>query len=125
MDDENSDNANLLNPNQRRGLTTALCVMEEMLCGIEQKLTGSPSRGVLYKLRDDLPTQVKEELLKKIALFRERIETMTGEFALESRNKDISKGIRGNLAYGWEVLQGTKASHLKGYGAVAEGLSDA
>lgn len=114
----------LLNPYQRGGITTTLSTLEEMLCEIELTLTGGGCKGVLYEMRDDLPAIVKEELLKRITLVRDRIEVMTKQFALEKRSKDASKNFMGKLAYGWEILEGAKARHLRGYGAVAEGLAE-
>jgi len=125
MNAESSNNAKLLNPNQRGHLTTTLVVMEEMLCEIEQTLTGSCWTGVLYELRDDLTAQVKEEVLRRISLVRNRIEIIKGEFALEKSGKDASRVFKGKLVYSWEILEEAKARHQRGYGAVAEGLAEA
>ena len=72
-----------------------------------------------------MPTPVKGELLKRISLVRERICVMKGEFDLEKRSKDASRDFMGKLVYGWEILEGAKARHLRGYGAVAEELANA
>lgn len=125
MNGEKPDNAKLLNPNQRSGLTTTFFILEEMLCEIELRLSGGCCKGVLYEMRDDLPVQVKEELLKRISLVRERIRVIKEEFALEKRSRDASSDAVGKLVYGWEILEGAKARHLKGYGAVAERLAEA
>jgi hypothetical protein len=120
MNAENSNNAKLLNPNQRGHLTTTLGVMEEMLCEIEQTLTVGCCTGVLY-----LPAQVKEEVLRRISLVRNRVEITKGEFALEKSGKDASRVFKGKLVYSRGILEEAKARHQRGYGAVAEGLAEA
>jgi len=124
MDIEISNSARLLNHNQRGGLTTTLIVLEEILCEIELILAADRCKGVLYEMRNDLPDQVKEEMQRRINLVRERIRVMVEEFALEKRNKDASRDFMGKLVYCWEILEGAKARHLSGYGAVAEELAE-
>jgi hypothetical protein len=124
MSGEQPDSTDLLNPNQRNSLATTLSVLEEMLYEIELNISYGPCRWVMYEMNDDLPTPVKEEIVQRIALIRERIRAMMEEFALEKRSKRVSGDVKGKLSYAWEILEGAKARYLRGYGAVAEGLSE-
>jgi hypothetical protein len=124
MSGEQPGSAKLLNPNQRRGLATTLSVLEEMLCEIERTLTGGGYKGVLFELRDDVPSPVKGEILKRISLIKERIEAVAEQFVLSKRSSDASSDFMGKLAYGWEILVGAKARYQRGYGTVAEGLAE-
>jgi hypothetical protein len=125
MSGEQPSSARLLNPNQRRSLATTLSVLEEMLCEIERTLTGGGYKGFLFELQDDVPSPVKDEILKRISLVRERIEVMAEQFTLEKRSDEASRDLMGKLAYGWEILEGAKARYQRGYGTVAEGLAEA
>lgn len=124
MTENLSDSATLLKPRQRSGLATTLMTLEEMLCHIELTISGRCCKGALYEMRDDVPPALKDELLKRITLARERIGVMAKLFDLEKRTKDASRDFLGKLVYGWEILEGTKARNLRGYGPVAEGLSE-
>ena len=124
MSAERQDSAQLLNPYQRNGLSTTLSILDEMLCEIEQTMIGSGHTGVLHKMQDDVPTPVKKEIVNRISLIRDRIEVMKEQFALEESNHKASKNFLAKLAYGWEILEGAKARHLRRYGAVAQGLAE-
>jgi len=124
MSSEQAGSARLLNPNQRRRLATTLSVIEEMLCEIERTLTGGGYKRVLFELRDDVPSPVKGEILRKIFLIRERIGAVAEQFVLSKRSSDVSRDFMGKLAYGWEILAGAKARYQRGYGTVAEGLAE-
>jgi hypothetical protein len=125
MSGEQPDSVRFLNPYQRRSLAITLSVLEEMLYEIERTLSNGGYSGVLFELRDDLPSEVKGEVLKRISLVREKIGSMAEEFALEKRKNEASRDFMGKLAYAWEILEGAKARHQRGYGEVAEGLAEA
>lgn len=114
----------LLNPSQRNSLAITMSVLEEMLNEIEQDISYGHYRWVMFEMNDDLPVLVKEKILQRIALIREKIGVLKEEFSLEKRNKRASGDIMGKLSYAWEMLEGTKARYLRGYGAVAEGLTE-
>jgi hypothetical protein len=78
----------------------------------------------MFEMSDDLPTQAKKEIVKQIAIIRGRVGTVMEEFALKKRIKSPRGEILGKLSYAWQILEGTKASHLRGYGSVAEGLAE-
>lgn len=125
MSDERPDSSRLLNPSQQGSLATTLSALEEMLCEIERNLTLGGCKGVLYEVRDDVPVPIQGEVLKRIALIREKIKAMAERFDLEKKSKAVSRDTMGKLVYGWEILEGAKARYLRGYGAVAEGLAEA
>ena len=124
MTDEQTDSKKLLNPLQRERLTTTLGTLEEMLCEVERNLTLGGCKGILHEMRDDIPEPIQEEFLQRISLIRERIAAMAEQFGLEKTSRDTSRDVMGKLAYGWEILTGAKAGHLRGGGMVAEGLAE-
>lgn len=125
MSDDQHDGGKLLNPSQRGSLATTLSTLEEMLCEIERNLTLGGCKGVLYEVQDDVPVQMRGEILKRLSLVREKIKVMEERFDLEKKSRGVSRDTMGKLVYGWEILEGAKARYLRGYGAVADGLAEA
>jgi hypothetical protein len=124
MSEDQHDSTTLLNVNQRSGLAMTLSVLEEMLYEIELNISCCPCRWVMFEMNDDVPTPIKREIVNKIALIRGRIGIIMEEFSLKKRIKSAGGDVMGKLSYAWQILEGTKARHLRGYGAVAEGLAE-
>ena len=49
---------------------------------------------------------------------------LSKQFALEMKQMKSSRQILADLSYCWEILEGSKAKKLRGYGEVAEGLEE-
>lgn len=123
MSGEHSDRLQFLNPYQRESLTTTMSLLEEMLFEIDRTLACGGYKGVVFGLRDDISSSAKEGVLKRISLARKRIEAVAERFVLGKRSKEASRDFMGKLAYGKEILEGAKATYLRGYGPVSEGLA--
>ncbi len=125
MNGNRSDRNGLLNPGQKKSLAMTLSVLEEMLNEIELTISRGPVRWITFEMNeDDLPAEAKREILQKVGIIREEIRGMMEEFALNKRTRRTGGDIIGKLSCVWEVLEGTKARHLGGYGTVAEGLAE-
>lgn len=94
------------------------------MCEVERNMSYGGCRGILFEVSDDLPKQTGDEILKRIAAIREKIVVAAGAFDLEKRCKEASRDTIGKVSYCWEILEGAKARHLRGYGEVAEGLAE-
>ncbi len=114
----------MLNEYQRRGLSITLRIVEESLTDIEHILNSGNITGVLYEVRYNIPSAVKDEVLRKASLIRDRLKIMAERFDLEKEYTDASREALGKLPYCWEILEDAKAMRLKRYGEVAEGLGD-
>lgn len=112
----------MLNENQRRGLSISLRIVEENMQDIEQILNSGSYTGTLYDLRYNISSEIKEEILRRISLIRERIKIISDRFALEKEYKEVTKKIFGKFFSCWETVEGVKAKRLKGYGAVSDEL---
>lgn len=120
-----SDLSTLLNPGQTKSLIMTLSILEETLVEIEFAILHRPGRWITYEISDDeLPDEIKTDIVARIAVIRERISRIMQEFNLPKRNKRTGAEIVGKLAFAWEILEGAKAKHLRGYGAIAEGLAE-
>jgi len=124
MSGERRHSVALLNASQKNSLSMTLSVLEEMLYEIEKNISCGAYCWIMHEMNDDLPAPVKKEIVRKIAVIRERIKVMMEEFDLRKRKRKASGDIMGKLSYAWEMLEGTKARYLRGYGAVAEGLTE-
>jgi len=111
-----------LNEYQRRGLTATFRILEEMMHEIETMINSDGFEGNLIVIDNNISSQAKEEILKRIHLVREKVSRLSEQFALEMKQTKSSSQILADLSYCWEILEGSKAKKLKGYGEVAEGL---
>lgn len=115
----------MLNEYQSRGLSITLRIVEESLRDIEYILNSGDDIGILYEVRNNVPAAIKDELLRKIALIKDRIKIVAAEFNLEKRYTEANREAFGKLTYCWEILQDAKAGKLRRYGAVTPGLEEA
>jgi hypothetical protein len=116
--------ASILNEYQRRGLSATFRMLEEMMHEIETVINSGGYRGSLLEIDNDISPQAKEEVLKRIRLIREKISRLSKQFSLEMKQMKSSRQIFADLSYCWEILEGSRAKKLRGYGEVAEGLKE-
>ena len=113
-----------LNEYQRRGLSATFRTLEEMMQEIETVINSDGYKGSLLEIDNDSSPQAREEILKRIQLIREKIGRLSKQFSLEMKQMKASRQILSDLSYCWEILEGSKAKKLRGYGEVAEGLEE-
>jgi hypothetical protein len=113
-----------LNEYQRRGLSATFRTLEEMMHEIETMINGDGYKGSLLEIDNDISPQAREESLKRIGLIREKISHLSKQFSLEMKQMKSSRQMLSDLSYCWEILEGSKAKKLRGYGEVAEGLEE-
>jgi hypothetical protein len=113
-----------LNEPQRRGLSATFRILEEMMYEIEIMINSDGFEGNLIVIDNDISPQAREKIAKKIQLIREKVSSLSKQFALEMKQTKSSRQIFADLSYCWEILEGSKAKKLRGYGEVAEGLEE-
>jgi len=113
-----------LNEYQRRGLSATFRTLEEMMQEIETVINSDGYKGSLLEIDNDISPQAREEILKRIGLIREKIGRLSKQFSLEMKQMKSSRQMLSDLSYCWEILEGSKAKKLRGYGEVAEGLEE-
>ncbi|NCO68205.1 MAG: hypothetical protein COY75_03295 [Nitrospirae bacterium CG_4_10_14_0_8_um_filter_41_23] len=114
----------MLNEYQRRGLSITLQIVEKSIDDIEWILHNGDDIGILYEVRDNVPLTVKDELLRKISVIKDRIKIIADEFNLEKECIEASREVFGKLPYCWKILEDAKAKKLRRYGEVATGVED-
>jgi len=113
-----------LNEYQRRGLSATFRTLEEMMHEIETMINSDGFKGNLIVIDNDISTQAREKIVKKIQLVRDKVGRLSKQFTLEIKQTKTSSQILADLSYCWETLEGSKAKKLRGYGEVAEGLEE-
>jgi len=105
-----------LGDNHRRGIGTALLLLDRMLCEVEEYARGREARSVLYIERNALSADQKTSLLAEITQMRDLLRELKDGLGLEAETEDVARKIWGQGSTFWEVLVETKSRYLKGYG---------
>lgn len=58
---------------------------------IEQTLRNGAYRGILYDLKYNISPEIKEEILKRVSLIKDRIKIISNRFALERESLWVTK----------------------------------
>jgi hypothetical protein len=116
--------SSMLNEPQRRGLSATFRTLEEMMYETETMINSDGYRGTLLEIKNDISPPAREKILKRIRLVREKVSRLSKQFALDMKQMKSSRKILADLSYCWEILEGSKARRLRGYGEVAEGLEE-
>jgi len=111
-----------MNPDQKRHLTTTLCMVEKNLAHKENLLRSQGEKGVLYEIVDTFHEEQRRELLARIEQLREHLAQVQDQFGLAVERTDIRSIFKGALNMLWVWLQESKTKKLRGYGTVDEGL---
>jgi len=112
----------MLNDYQRRGLSVTLRIVEESIAYIEQILKYDGYSGILYETRNDVPSEIRNEISMRIPLAKAEIKKIADKFHLEKRLMWASNLTYSKLPYCWEILENARAKRLKRYGDISMGL---
>jgi hypothetical protein len=111
-----------LSDNHRRGIGTALFVLDRMLCEVEEYARGREASSVFYVEQNALSADQKEGLLAEIARMRDALQEIKDGLGLEMEAEDVGRRIWGESSTLWEILVETKSRFLKRYGPPPEEL---
>lgn len=112
----------MLNKDQKRGLTIAIRLVEEKMQNIGHILNSEIHKGILYDTNCNIAPEIKEDMLKRVSLVKDRIKILSNLFALEKEYREGVRQIFGILSSGCEIVENVKSKRLKGYGDVQSGL---
>lgn len=114
----------MLNVSQKRRVSVTLSSLEEDLHDMERLLKSEDYIGIVYEMDNDIPSPAKNALIRKIAQVKNRIRSLAERFDLERERRSLRRQLSARLTYVWTTIEEIKTRHLRGYGAVAEGLKD-
>ena len=107
-----------MSENHRRGITTALRFLDEMVCGFEVWARGRQVRSVLYEERNTLSEAQRRELLAEVAAVREALREVKERLGLEGEVLHASRDIWSRASAFREHLMELEGRALRRYGKV-------
>jgi len=113
-----------ISDNHRRGIGTALLLLDRTLCEIEEYARGREVRSVFYVEQNTLSADQRTSLLAEIAQMRGLLRELKDALGLEVETEDVGRKIWGECSTFWEVLVETKSRFLKRYGEPPDGLAE-
>ena len=113
-----------LSANHRRGIETALCLLDRMLCQFEQIAEGREQHAVLYAETNRLSATDREALRSEMHSIREVLRRLKEDLGLTGEVDDLARVIWGGTASLWEVLVETESRYLARYGPTPPGLAE-
>jgi hypothetical protein len=115
--------AELLNLQQKRALRIALMLVEKGVHEVRQMLAHGAHAGILFRVHDDLDDDSRAALLDAIQEIHEIIRDLQARFHLAIDTEERRRVIAAKVALLWEIVTGTDATRLRGYGEVDSRLA--
>lgn len=113
-----------LSENHQRGLTTALVLLDEMLCEIEHFAQGRQYRSVFYVERNRLSPDHRTRLAAEVGRMRRLLRELQEDLELKPTIEDPARKIWGHASGFWEVLVEAQSPYLRRYGDVPPALAN-
>lgn len=111
-------------PNHRRGITSTLAYLDEILCDIEQMLDRGEYRSEFYIERNTLSELQKQKVKAEIVAIRQVLAEVRKRLALEPVTRDVGTFISGSCMMQWESLIELQGRYLKRFGTPSKALVD-
>jgi len=111
-----------LSDNHRRGISSTLGLLDEMLCRFERWARGEASKGVLYREQNSLGRKQRRAILRRIAAMRQILNELRDSLDLPVKNRQVGPAIWSQASAYWESLVELRAKSLERYGQVPEGF---
>lgn len=104
--------------NHRRGISSALTLLDEMLCDFERWAKGAAACGPLYSESNDLGPKQRQTILEEIEILRAMLVDFRDTLALPRKVERVAASIWFRSSLFWETLVELESKHLRRYGAV-------
>jgi len=111
-------------PNHRRGITSTLACLDEVLCDIDQMLDRGEYRSEFYVERNTLSELQKQEVKREIVAIRQLLAEVRERLDLEPVTRDVGTFISGTCMMQWESLIELQGRYLKRFGTPSRQLVD-
>lgn len=109
-----------LSDNHRRGISSTLWVLDEMLCQFERWARGVTCEGVVFGEHDDMSEDQARAILAEVTSMRAVMTELREDLALKHRKKSAVKSISAQCSWFWESLVDLKSQRLGRYGDVPQ-----
>lgn len=114
----------ILNPYQKNALRISLVLVEKGVFELDYVLSRGNHYGILFEIQDDLAEEAKAGIRQLIHEIREILREMKERFQLDLEIDKNSRVIFGKAPLLWEIVTGTDARRLRGYGEIDPSLKD-
>ncbi len=106
----------------RRGITTALWLLDKAVCEFRSWAEGRACRSVLHEEENNLTPDQRKAILEETDRILSLLRAMRDELGLETRVEVAAETMRIRLATIWVNLMDLGGDHLRGYGKPPEEL---
>jgi hypothetical protein len=113
-----------ISENHRRGITSTLGLLDEMLSRFERLTQGKPAEGVLYRELDTLTDDQKRAIQAEIDALRKMLGELRDDLCLEIKTQDIARAIWSESSAFWAALVELGTKYLRCYGDMPEGFAE-
>jgi hypothetical protein len=108
----------------RRGISTALGLLDEMLCRFEEWARGRERHGVLFHELNPLSPAQRKAVRAEIEKMRRILRDLQALFDLEPQTRNVAQALWSESIAFWETLVETEAKPLRRYGPAPAGLAE-
>ena len=115
----------MLNDAQRNSLRIVMSMIEEKMRAVELKLAHPDEQALMFKVHNDLSSDMPQMLGEKIAEVSRLIQILRDRFALPREIRPASKELLTGLSQLWVVLQESDSKGLQRFGDVHPAVSPA
>ncbi len=110
--------------NHRRGIGSALILMDEMLSRFDLWIDGAGADGLLYREDNDLDADQRSRIRAEIVAARRLLEMLRERLRIDPEVRSVSKLIWAQASWFWETLAELESRHLLRYGKLPPGFAD-
>ncbi|NOZ23159.1 MAG: hypothetical protein GXP25_18955 [Planctomycetes bacterium] len=107
----------------RRGITTALTLLDEVICEVEAWAGGREVSSVLYREWNTLSPEQCRKLQRQVVKMKQLLTAARDRLGLSPDPQETSREIWGRCAGLREHLMALESVHLRRYGAVPDDLA--
>jgi len=109
--------------NHKRAITSALWLLDEMLCEFEQYARDRERHSVLYHEKNRLSAKQKKQLLCEIETMKMLLCEVKDVLDLNKKVESITSKIQGKCSCLWVILVETTSKYLVRYGDIPSELA--
>jgi len=112
-----------LSENHKRGISSTLALLDEMLCRFERWSKGEQAEGVLYLERNMLTAQ-QRRILAEVGAVRVPLAELRESLGLAVKTQAVGRAIRSESSAYWEALVELGTKYLRRYGEMPDGFGE-
>lgn len=113
----------MISDDHRRGISSTLVLLDEVLCRFERWAKSGTAEGPLYEEREDLSEEQKQAILDEIDSIRAVIAGLRDELQLHKKVESVETAIWSQCSWCWNLLVELESRRLKRYGKLPAGFA--